>query len=290
MTIREALREGYLLLDNTSVETPFLDAVVLLSEALFMTKERLYSELNAEIENGIHRRYLGYLDLRRDGKPVSYIRQRKEFYGLEFRVDERVFVPRPDTETLVEAALEILQGILQNRMGTGDTRDRLAVHDVCTGSGCIAITLKHSLPALRVSASDISPEAGEIFRINSQSILGEIIPFCVSDLLTDVEGRFDVIVGNPPYLRDDAVAGLKAGGWPEPELALRGGPDGLLLEEKLIGQVGAALKSSGSLLLEADPEQMPALRGAMRETGFVDVRELRDLTGRQRVILGMWPG
>jgi release factor glutamine methyltransferase len=282
MTIQQALTEGHSILHDALLETPYLDATVLLAEALSCTKERLFVLLYDEIGESVYRLYRNYLTLRLEGYPVSYIRQKKEFFSLDFLVDERVFVPRPDTELLVESALEILKEMKGETLNGKPVR----VHDCCTGTGCIAITLKHRVASLEVSASDVSTEAAEVFRLNSKAILGMILPFTVSDLMQRVSGPFDLIVSNPPYLTTDVVQRLKAGGWPEPEIALSGGEDGLVLEERLIEEAAGRLNPRGWLLLEADPDQMLSLSHKMRVEGFEDVRLIRDLAGKDRAIRG----
>jgi release factor glutamine methyltransferase len=284
MTIQAALREGYSILNNARVGTPFLDAAVLLSEALSCSKEQLYTQFLEDLGKGSLEAYRHYLELRCEGLPVSYIRQKKEFFGIEFKVDERVFVPRPETESLVEVTLELIGRVPRHAEGSGDNSIRL--HDVCTGSGCIAIALKHERPRLSVSASDISEKTQEVFEINSHLILGEVLPFTLSDLLEGVEGPFDILVSNPPYLRKGEVRKMKESGWPEPELALDGGDEGTDLEIRLISAASQKLRHSGYLVLEADPDQMKTLSAAMSGWGFEEVRIVKDLTGSGRVVYG----
>ena len=276
MTIRDALREAYDVLGAAGIETPVLDATVLLADAAGVTKERLLAELPEELERGTYERFRARLRRRLEGVPVSYIRGLKEFWGLEFEVDRRVLVPRPETETLVEAALELIRG---------DSRI-LALHDACTGSGCVAIACKRDFPLLEVSVSDISPEALEVCRANSLRLLGEELPSVASDLLERVEGPFDVITANPPYLLSSEVSRMLESGWPEPPLALDGGGDGLELELRLLGQAPARLSGAGVLLLECAAQQASAVAAAMREQGFREVRSIRDLAGTPRVVCG----
>ncbi len=286
MTIREALRQGCSYLKQAEADTPYLDATVLLSEALSCCKESLYAMLPEALPAREYATYQGYVELRRRGIPVSYIRQRKEFYGLEFRVDERVMVPRPETEVLVDTALELVKAAAARQTGPR----LLRLHDSCTGSGCIALTMKAHVPHLQVSASDVSGAAGEVFELNARRILGEALPFTVSDLLCRVDGRFDLITANPPYLRGSAVKEMKDRGWPEPELALNGGSDGLDLARRLIAQAPSRLAPGGCLLLEADPDQMPPLGERMAGAGFDELRVVADLAGLHRIITGRWTG
>jgi release factor glutamine methyltransferase len=277
MTVRQLLTSGYRTLFYAEADTPFLDAAVLLAFAMGLRKEKVLASLPEEVDGEAERRFREFLDQRAGGKPVSYIRRAKEFYGLEFYVDERVLVPRPDTETLIERVLEL-------RRAEPWIRD---LHDTCTGSGCIGITLKRMAPELRVSASDISPAAGEVFRLNAERLLGSEIPFYTSDLLDGVPSGFDVITANPPYLRDGEVDDMVRIGWPEPPVSLRGGKDGTQVAARLIRGAATKLKPRGWLILEAAPDQFIKLFALMDQAGFRNLEVDKDLGGRQRVISGM---
>jgi release factor glutamine methyltransferase len=277
MTVRELLSLGYQTLFLAEVDTPYLDAVVLLAFAMGVAKERLMASLPDEVEAAAEERFRDFLSRRSAGIPVSYIRRAKEFYGLEFYVDERVLVPRPDTETLVERVLAISRA---------DPRIR-SIHDACTGSGCVGITLKKVAPELEVSASDISPQAAEVFRINCERILGRELPFQTADLLDSLPARsVDLVAANPPYLRDQEVDGLARIGWPEPQISLRGGREGTELAARLIRAAVGALRPAGWLVMEAAPDQFTRLFALMDQAGFRGVDVERDLAGRERVISG----
>ena len=287
MTVAGALREGRSRLFYAEVDTPLLDATILLCEAVGTTKERLLAALPEAVAEEHYRRYRELLDRRSAGMPVSYLRGRKEFFSLEFAVDPRVLVPRPDTEVLVEEALRLVS----------DHPGLRRVHDACTGSGCVAIALKHSRPDLEVSASDLEPQVRVVFAANARRILGggseeagdcapAPIPFTLSDLLAGLAGPFDLITANPPYLSDREVEDLVKIGWPEPLRALRGGPDGTDLLAALIRQAPERLSRPGFLLLEAAPAQMPCLRALLAQAGFEEVAVVPDLAGRERVVRG----
>ena len=276
MTIQSALKEGYSILFYAEVETPLLDCSVLLAEALKITRERLFASLFDCIDNKAFALYKGLIDKRCRGIPVSYIRKKKEFYGLEFYVDERVLVPRPDTETVVDTLLSLADRNPEIR----------SVHDACTGSGCIAISLKYMKPELLITASDISPGAGEVFSLNSKKILNEEIPFYCSDLLKNVEGSFDIITANPPYLFNKEVDDMKKIGWPEPGSALRGGPSGLSITQLLIQDALPKILPKGFLVLESSPQNMENLAITMGDYGFTDISVIKDLGARDRVIVG----
>jgi release factor glutamine methyltransferase len=277
MTVREALREGHLRLADRGIETPQLDASLLLAEALGATREQVLARLPDAVEPAALGRYRDLLVRRAGGAPVSYLRGRKEFYGLTFAVSPAVLVPRPDTELLVERA-----AVLAPRGAR--------VHDACTGSGCVAIALACDRPDLDVSASDVSAAAAEVFAANCRSLLGRELRFFASDLLAGVDGPYDLITANPPYLRDEEVRAMKAEGWPEPELALAGGRDGLDVARRLVEQAPRRLRPGGRLLVEADPGQMADLARILADRGFADVERSRDLAGRERVIGARRPG
>jgi release factor glutamine methyltransferase len=274
MTIKDALRQATSVLYYAEMETPYLDACVLLAHALKLSKEQLFVSFYRELAPDEYARFKEFLDLRCSGRPVSYIRGVKEFYGLEFYVDERVLVPRPDTETLIEAARVILT----------EHEAFKKVHDLGTGSGCIAVTLKHLFPMLEVSASDISAGAGEVFLDNCRRLLGNELVFTRSDLFNGLKGRFDLIVSNPPYLTDAETDAMKKTGWPEPELALRAGPDGCSYLKEIIRAAPAFLNPGGYLALEAAPPQIKICKDFMNKLNYINSTVVRDLAGRDRVI------
>ncbi len=276
MTVQETLRYGYTVLKNRGVETPFLDATLLLGESLSLTKEQILSSYPDQISESEFSRFEQFLEERINGYPISYIRKKKEFYSLEFYVDNRVFIPRPDTEILVDMAKEIIKH---------NTWVKKA-HDVCTGSGCVAITLKHEFPPLSISASDLSGHAEEVFHLNSMMNLGWILPFYRTDLLAGIQQKFDLIVSNPPYLTENETKEMKKTNWPEPVMALNGGHDGLDTCRRLINQSMKALNDNGFLIVEAAFDQMDRLRDMMASAGYANVQVSRDLAGHERVIAG----
>jgi release factor glutamine methyltransferase len=275
MTVGGALSQGKERLFYAEVDTPMLDATLLLTEALGTSKERVLASLPEPLDPELWERYCGLLDLRCAGQPVSYIRRKKEFFSLEYYVDPRVLVPRPDTEVLVEEALRLLE-----------TRPLIQkVHDVCTGSGCVAVSLKHSFPTVKVSGSDISGEALQVAAANARRLLpNDRIRLYRSDLLSRVPGRYDMITANPPYLTDGEVENMEKIGWPEPALALRGGVDGTDLLRRLIRSAPRKLRKGGTLLLEAAPPQMDLLRRELAARGYSEIAVVQDLAGRDRVI------
>ncbi len=274
--IRTALQHGSAYLSRSGAETPYLDACLLLSETLGIEKEQLFARLSDPLTCTSHDQYQALLTQRAAGVPVSYLRKRKEFFGLDFYVDSRVLVPRPDTELIVEAVLEITDELPQFDQ----------VHDCCTGSGCIALTLAKLHPGIEVSASDISERALEVFGINSGRILSRSLDTYVSNLLENVPGTYHIIVSNPPYLLSSEVDAMQAAGWPEPRVALDGGDDGLDLVRKLAAQSTSRLHPRGYLILEVADPQMEATTAILEALGYGDIEVRHDLAGRRRVCIG----
>jgi release factor glutamine methyltransferase len=219
----------------------------------------------------------------------------KEFWGRRFIVDDRVLVPRPDTETLVEASLRLAASLGGDRA--------LRVHEACCGSGCVAVSLAADKPRWIVSASDISEGALEVARANAAALLehdrpGGPLLFSKSDLLSSVfppgdDGiarvPFDIVLANPPYVSSQETDELLSRGWSEPRLALDGGPDGLDLLRRLVPEAERAIVPGGVLLVEADISQAEAVAQLFRASRFIDVEAVRDLAGKPRVTSGRKP-
>jgi release factor glutamine methyltransferase len=209
-------------------------------------------------------------------EPVAYLVGEKEFFGLMLAVDARVLVPRPDTETLVEWALQRLQDCPSP-----------TVADLGTGSGAIALAIKHRCPRARVQAIDRSEEALDVARANGQR-LGLEVTWRLGDWLAGVHGLQDLIVSNPPYIRQDDphLAALTH----EPLAALASGVDGLQDLRGIVGTAPACLAPGGWLLLEHGWDQAAAVRTLLADAGFEAIGSRRDLAGLERCTGGRWPG
>lgn len=267
-----------------SGETPFLDALLLLCETTGLSKERLLASYSDEIDGAHLDTFFAAVDRRCAGEPVSYILGRKEFYGREFAVGPGVLVPRPDTEIVVECALTVI-----DQISTRARERPLQIHDCCTGSGCIAVTIACERDVV-MSASDISADALAYARENAARH-GVEIDFFHSDLLNarEIGGReLQIITANPPYVADNEVDELRNAGWPEPLLALAGGTDGLDQVRKLVTQAAGCLATGGWLMVEIGSGQGPAAKDVFESAGFTDTELVHDLAGRHRVCRGRW--
>jgi len=211
---------------------------------------------------------------RANGEPLAYIVGRKEFFGLDLQVDPRVLVPRPDTETLVEWALELLPQ-------SGPAR----VIDLGTGSGAIALAITRHRPGAEVEATDLSPAALEVAAANAKALALQLV-LRQGAWLDAADGRYDLVVSNPPYVaEDDAHLPALAH---EPIGALAAGPDGLRDIRTIVSQARHHLRPGGWLLLEHGYDQAAAVRGLLAAQGFQSVASRRDLSGIERCSGGQW--
>jgi release factor glutamine methyltransferase len=301
VTVREALTEGSAALKSACLASPALDASLLLAELLGVGRASLAARgpdpLPAESTAAFRR----LIERRLGGECVAYILGRKEFRGLDFAVHPAVLVPRPDTETLVEAALETMRERRAARGGE-PAAGALNVLDLCAGSGAVAVALKHEMPELEVWAADISGEALETAKANAARLLPRNrytpIRFRQGDLFDALSSApecpggysFALIVSNPPYVPGAEIQNLSPEVQKEPRLALDGGGDGLDIIRNIIAGAPDFLCPGGALLLEADPSQMRAAAGLLETNGFIDIKTYRDLSNNERVIGGFRPG
>lgn len=277
-TIRRVLEWTLDYLAQHGSETPRLDAEVLLAFACGCPRIQLYTRYDEELPEQVRARMRTLVKRRAQAEPVAYLVGHREFFSLDFEVSPDVFIPRPDTETLVVEALERLQ-----------PRAEARVLELGTGSGCIAVSLARNHSGIHLTAVDVSETALEIAARNAaRNGVSDRIQFLESDLFDAVgagEG-FDAVVSNPPYVPRDEVLDPQVSRH-EPELALRGGADGLDLIRRIVTDAPRFLRPRGLLMLECSPEQTATVSALLAgESAFREIKVCADLSGAPRVVLG----
>ena len=269
-SVRDALDSALIALTAAGCDTPRLDAELLLADAMGVDRAVIVSDPGRGLSPDQAWTFQTYAMRRAQREPVAYILGTKGFRTIELLVDRRVLIPRPETEHLVEAALDLPQGA--------------RVADVGTGSGAVALALKAERPDLEVVATDASADALDVARANARR-LGLEVELLEGDLLEPVEGPLDAVLSNPPYVAD-ADRGTLAPDITrhEPQVALYAGEDGLSLIRRLAPQ--AAASGAELLALEVGFGQAGAVAEIVRAAGFTDTRAATDLAGIERVVVG----
>jgi release factor glutamine methyltransferase len=266
------------------IETPRLDAELLLAFALGCDRLRLYVDFEKPVTPEERARFRPLVRRRADERvPVAYLTGRREFWSLPLAVTPDVLIPRPDTETLVEAVLSRLP----------EHEAKRSLLDLGTGSGAIALALATALPGAQLVASDVSAAALALARQNAEALgLAGRVRFLAGDGFAAVAGeRFDAVVSNPPYLSSAEAGGLAPELRHEPALALfADGGDGTALLRRIIAEAGPRLRPGGLLALELAPAQAPDVTQWLAAAGFAEIAEHRDLVGRVRAVSASWRG
>ena len=226
------------------------------------------TELSQEEEEKVNK----ILEQRKNTIPLQYILGKAYFMGLEFHVNENVLIPQPDTEILVEQALNSVKG-------------QAKILDLCTGSGCIAISLKKQLPNCQITASDISEKALEVAKNNAELNDVKII-FKKSNLFENFVEKFDIIVSNPPYIATEVIPTLSKEVQNEPVLALDGGVDGLDFYRKIIELSRDYLNDNGKVFLEIGYDQAEYVKRLFEENKYKNIEVIKDYGGNDRVVKG----
>ena len=258
------------------IESPRLDAEVLLSHILGRERIYLYVHFDEPLEPAELARYREAIKQRVQRVPVAYIIGEKEFMGLTFKVTEDTLVPRPDTEILVQAAVE--------RLRARGEAPRFA--DIGTGSGAICLSVLHFLPKAQADTVDISPAARAVAEENAAALeVASRVTFHTGDLLTPLAGSYDAILSNPPYIPDDDIAALAPEvRLKEPHTALAGGKDGLDFYRRLTADAPAHLKDGGFLAVEVGIHQAAPV-AALAAPSFSRTEILKDYAGIERVVI-----
>ena len=260
MTYREAMDLGEKVLKMADIADAKVDAWLLLEMVCKIDRNFYYLHLEDDLSEEQVSGYEIALKKRAEHIPLQYIVGETEFMGLRFKVNSSVLVPRQDTETLVEPGMKVL--------------------DLCTGSGCIIISILHNIVNVEGDAVDISRQALNV-AIENAKLNDVVVNFERSDLFDNVTGTYDVIVSNPPYIPTAQVQNF------EPVEALDGKEDGLFFYRRIIQECGAYLKENGKILFEIGHDQGVMVSGMLRAAGFKNVTIKKDLSGNDRVVSGM---
>lgn len=273
MTYREALEEGRAYLESRGVPQPETDAWCLLEHVCGFRRTEYLLRMAQQMEGQTYTRYQSVLMERGKRIPLQHITGEQEFMGLSFRVNDKVLIPRQDTEILVETAMK-------------KAKPGMRVLDLCTGSGCIIISLMKLCPGIVGTASDISADALEVARENAVR-MDAAVSFIESDLFERIHGSFDLIVSNPPYIPTGTIGRLmEEVRLHDPRTALDGHGDGLYFYREIIGESDLYLKQGGWLMFEIGSEQGAEVSAMMRRAGYSRVEVIQDLAGLDRVVIG----
>jgi len=281
-TVLELLRWTAEYFERNGIDTARLDSELLLAHALDCDRLRLYVDYEKPVLAQERDRYRALVQRRAaDRVPVSLLLGQREFWSLSFRVTSDVLTPRPETETLVEAALSKVD----------DAESAIRILDLGTGSGAIALSLASELPHAEITATDISMSALQIATENADHLhMRDRIRFLAGNLFEPVASeRFDLVVSNPPYVARDDAASLPPELSHEPEVALFAGADGLEVIRRLVAEAGNHLSPGGWLLFELSPEQIETAEIELAKAGFSEIERRFDLARLVRVVGARWP-
>jgi release factor glutamine methyltransferase len=285
--VRTALKKGLAQLREAHVPSFTLAAELLLLHVLGRDRTWLYAHPEEQISPADAERFFALIARRANGEPTQHLTGKQEFWGLEFVVTPEVLIPRPETEHLIEVALDRL-AVREIRAGRKPTfgGEDLQIADIGTGSGCIAVALAKELPGATIYATDVSPTALAVALHNAtRHNVASWMRFLEGNLLGGVTPHLDLIVSNPPYVsRREAPTLMREVRDHEPEIALYGGEEGYELYAGLIAQSAAHLKPGGILVLELGHNSLPAVQPLLDAPTWTNVAVTNDLAGIPRVI------
>ena len=274
MTIQETLNKGKNILTKKNIDEASLISKMLLSHILKCKKEELLIKQDEEIQDEQEKEFLEGIVKISQGLPIQYITNSKEFMGMDFYVDENVLVPRSDTEVLVEEVIKL-----------ANENNKKDILELCTGSGCIAVSLVKYIEDANITATDISEGALQVAKKNENRLIeNQNIVFIQSDMYEKINKKYDIIVSNPPYIKTDVIKEytLKY----EPQIALDGGKDGLKFYRIIIQEGYKYLKDNGIIALEIGYDQKEEVMKIAEDTKkYKKIYCKKDLFGNDRVVV-----
>lgn len=277
MTYTQSYQEGMEYLEQAGIGDAKIDARLLLEYVCHTAYSDLFTHGDREVTTEERALYQECLKRRATHEPVQHIIGECDFMGLTFQVSQHVLIPRQDTENLVEEVMK-------------EMHDGMEILDMCTGSGCIILSLLHYSNDCKGTAVDLSEQALEVARANGQR-LGKEVNWIQSNLFEQVDGKFDRIVSNPPYIATEVIEGLMEEVRDhEPRMALDGMEDGLYFYRRIITEARDYLYHDGMLYFEIGYDQGQAVSDLMREAGYIDVNVVQDFSGNDRIVYGTFIG
>ena len=282
MEINKLIRLGVDKIKGRQYGNPILEATLLLGKLLKVDKVYIYTHGDEEVPDFVVDKFFEMIDRRKEGYPIQYIINEKEFMGLDFYVEEGVLIPRPDTEILVEYVLDYIDKVYG--------KEKIDLLDIGIGSGAIGISIAYYKKNANVYGVDISDSALRVSNINKERFNLNNVTLIKSDLFENIDKnrKFHIIASNPPYIsrRDMEILQEEVKNY-EPKIALEGGLDGLDFYRRIIPESKCYLYQGGLLILEIGYDQNIQVRNMMEREGFINIKTLKDLQGFDRVVLGI---
>lgn len=278
-SVAEILKAGTARLEVGGTENPRLDAEILLAHVLGWRRLNLYVDAEKKLPLKSVLRFEELITRRLKKIPVAYLTGTRDFMGLSFAVNEKVLIPRPETEILAELVGEYLR----------ELGGEVNFADLGTGSGAIAVSILKFVKNARACAVDISAEALEVAKFNAQKFhVEDRIEFFCGDLFAPLNGKFHAIISNPPYIPTGELENLQAEVKSEPKIALDGGGDGLEFYRRIISEAPRFLVSGGLLAVEVGINQATAVKSLLERENFTGVEVVKDLSGIERIVVGKY--
>ena len=274
MKIIDNLRDGYEILKNNNISSYKIDCEILMSQTLEISREELILNLEKEVDNKYRKKYFDFISRRKKNEPIAYITSNKSFWRDKFLIDKNVLIPRPDSEHLVEHTLKLIKKNQTKR-----------ILDVGVGSGCLIISILKERPYCKCDAIDVSKKALKLAKINANlHQLTDRIKFFKTDVDNFYNGKYDLIISNPPYINKHKIKYLGVINY-EPKIALDGGLDGLEIIRKVISKSKYLLKFNGKLILEIGSDQKYKVVSFLKEKNFFINKIIKDYGKNTRCIV-----
>ena len=271
--VRDIIKKAQNTLEAAGIADSQVDSWLLAEFVFGITRVKYYANMQMTVDGRSAEKYNELVNQRSGHIPLQHIIGTQEFMGLTFKVNENVLIPRQDTELLVENVVDYLGN------------DERTVLDMCTGSGCIAVSIDRLSKDSKVTAVDISEKALEVAQENNR-LNNANVTFIQSDLFTNVTGKYDIIVSNPPYIRTDEIPKLmEEVKSHEPVMALDGMEDGLYFYKKICGEASDYLNDNGKIFFEIGYDQGDDVSEILRQNRFCNIEVLKDLSGNDRVVI-----